>query len=465
MLLSNRKKNDDMTLRNFYITLLAIAMVAPACRKFVEVEQPNQRLFRYTTDFQRLLSDRTVFERTASQPMLSADDINLDANASTQNLLNSGSDSVYIWGANYYTADQSDVNWDQLYNQIYVCNQVIVNVQGSEGGTDAQKNSTQAEAKVQRAYTYLTLVNLYARPYNAATASSDPGLPLLLTPDLFVSLERASVQAVYDQIIKDLTEALPALPAQPSNNIHAAKAAAHATLARTYLYMQSFAEAAQQAGLALGYRNTVLDLNAYATGTAFPRRLDNPEVILARQTNMPGNHNLPLSNELLEKFQTNDLRYELYTRAGSTFQPAFTGRGSWRARLFAGDNVTTGITVPEVMLTQAEGLARTGQAGPAMNLVNALRQKRFRPADYVELAAANANEALRIVLDERRRELFGTGLRWYDQRRLSIEPALAETETRVFKGNTYTLVPGNRYVYPIPPKNIDLNPELTQNQR
>lgn len=466
MLLSNRKMNDDMTLKKFYIALLVIATGTASCRKFVEVEQPNQRLFKYTSDFQLLLSNRSIFERTASMPLLSADDINLDANTNTQNLLNSGSDSIYIWGATYYTADQNDANWDQLYNTIYNCNQVITNVMDSEGGTDAQKNNTQAEAKVQRAYTYLTLVNMYARPYNAATASTDPGVPLLLSPDLFVSLQRVSVKAVYDQVIKDLTEALPALPDQPSNNIHAAKAAAHATLARTYLYMQRFREAAEQAALALGYKNTVLDLRTYADGTAFPRRLDNPEVILARQTNMPGNFNLPLSNELLEKMQTTDLRYVLYTRDGATFQPAFTGRGSYRARLFVTDNVTTGITVPEVMLTQAEGLAREGQAGPAMDLVNALRQKRFRTADYVELTTADADEALRIVLDERRRELFGTGLRWFDQRRLSLEPAFAETETRVFKGNTYTLAPGsNRYVYPIPPKNIDLNPELTQNQR
>ncbi len=97
--------------------------------------------------------------------------------------------------------------------------------------------------------------------------------------------------------------------------------------------------------------------------------------------------------------------------------------------------------------------------------MNELRKKRFRPADYADLTAADAGEALRIVLDERQRELFGTGLRWYDQRRLSLEPALAETETRILKGNTYTLTPGNRYVYPIPPKNIDLNPELTQNDR
>lgn len=454
-----------MTLKNLYIVLMAIATGATSCRKFVEVEQPNQRVFRYTSDYQRLLSDRTVFEITARLPMLSSDDISLDANPTTQNLLNNGSDSVYIWGASYYPADQSDVAWDQLYNQVYTCNLIISDVLNSEGGTAVQQQNAWAEAKVQRAYTYLTLVNLYARPYNEATASTDPGLPLLLAPDLFVNLQRVAVKAVYDQVIKDLTEALPSLPDQPSNNIHAAKAAGYATLARTYLYMRRFPEAAAQAALALGYQRTVLDLRTYANNTPFPRRLNNPEVILAKQVAMPGDLNLPLSDELLQKFQANDLRYELYTRNGSTFQPAFTDRGSWRARLFAGDNVTTGITVPEVMLIQAEGLARNGQGNEAMAIINDLRQKRFRTADYVALSAANSDAALRMVLDERKRELFGTGLRWFDQRRLSLESAFAETETRLFKGNTYTLVPGNRYVYPIPPKNIDLNPELTQNQR
>ncbi len=60
---------------------------------------------------------------------------------------------------------------------------------------------------------------------------------------------------------------------------------------------------------------------------------------------------------------------------------------------------------------------------------------------------------------ERRRELFAHRLAAGTiSAELSIEPALAETETRVFEGNTYTLVPGNRYVYPIPPKNIESQP-------
>ncbi len=149
--------------------------------------------------------------------------------------------------------------------------------------------------------------------------------------------------------------------------MHPAKAAGYATLARTYLYMGRFSEAAENAALALSFQHSILDLNTYAGGAAaFPRRLNNVEVILAKQAAMPGFLQSSLSTELLNKFQTNDLRYELYTRPGNTFQPNFTGRGSYRANLFAGDNITTGITVPEMMLTQAEGLARTGQPAAAI---------------------------------------------------------------------------------------------------
>jgi tetratricopeptide (TPR) repeat protein len=455
-----------MTMKHICITLLVIAGGFTSCRKYVEVEQPNQREFKYTSDFQSLLNNVSVFEMSVGLPMVSADDINLDANVSLQSRLTNGIDNVYIWGADYYTSDQSDAGWNQLYNQIYVCNQIITNVMESENGTETEKQKIYAEAQVQRACSYLTLISMYARVYTSANASKDPGVPMLLKPDLFASLTRASVQQVYDQIILDLTQALPALPDNPANNVHPAKAAAYALLSRTYLYMQRYSEAAENAAKALELQSTLLDLNTYMPGgSAYPRRFNNPEVILAKQASKPSFLDLPLSQELLDKFSADDLRYQLFTRNGSTFQPAFTGRGSYRDRLFSGDNITVGVSVPEMMLTQAEGLARAGQRDPAITLVNTLRQKRFTPATYVALSATSDDEALHVVLDERRRELFGTGLRWFDQRRLSIEPALAETESRTFKGSTYTLVPGDRYVYPIPPKNIEQNPEIIQNER
>ena len=454
-----------MSMKHIYIALLIIAGGTTSCRKYVEVEQPNIREFKYTSDFQSLLNNLSTFETSsASLPMLSSDDINLDSNVTMQNLL-SGYDNMYIWAAEYYTTTQSDAGWDQLYNQIYTCNQVTAYVMDSKDGSEQLKQMTYAEAQVQRACSYLTLINLYARPYSAANAAKDPGLPLLLAPDLFASLTRLSVQQVYDQIIRDLTQALPVLPNYPANNLHPAKAATYALLARTYLYMQRYSEAADNAAQALLLQDSLLNLNNYTSGAAFPRRFENPEVIMAKKASKPGFLDLPLSNELLQKFTAEDLRYQLFTRNGSSFQPAFTGRGSYRDRLFSGDNVTVGVSVPEMMLTQAEVLARNGEIAPAMDLVNTLRKKRFSPATYADLSAATSDEALRIVLDERRRELFGTGLRWFDQRRLSLEPAFAETESRTFKGTTYTLVPGNRMVYPIPSKNIEQNPEIIQNER
>ncbi len=455
-----------MIMKRICITLLVLAMGAMSCRKFVEVEQPNQRQFKYTADFQALLNNVSLFEVSASLPMLSSDDINLESNTGLQTLLTSELQNIYTWAADYYTSDQGDAGWDQLYNQVYVCNQITANVMESMNGTDEQKRSIYAEAQVQRAATYLTLVNLYARVYNAANATTDPGLPLLLSPDLFVPLTRASVKQVYDQIILDLITALPLLPDNPSNKLHPGKAAGYALLARTYLYMQRYSEAADYAARSLSVQHTLLDLKDYADGTkVYPRRLDNPEVILSKKVSKPGNIDLPLSTELMDKLTPEDLRYKMFTRGGNTFQPSFTGRGSYRDKIFLQDYVTAGASVPEMMLIQAEGLARSGKKDEAMALVNELRQKRFLPAQYTALTAATNDEALRLVIDERRRELFGTGLRWFDQRRLSTEPALAETESRVFKGVTYTLVPGDRYVYPIPPKNIELNPELTQNQR
>lgn len=448
------------------ISLILLLVAGTSCRKYVEVEQYSERTLKYTSDYQYLLNNTGTFEKDPGNLLLSADDINLDQNPNLHNLLTNELGNIYTWAADYYTADQSDADWNFLYDQIYNCNVIIAGVMGSQNGTDAEKKKVYAEAQAQRAYVYLTLMNIYAPVYNEASAAKDLGVPMLLTPDLFANLTRPSVQAVYDQIIKDLTEAIPVLPDQPSNNIHPAKAAAYATLARTYLYMQRYSEASENALHSLEYQSTLLDLAVYAANPAsYPRRFLNPEVILAKQS-LPtsGYLSLPLSDKLLGKFTATDLRYTLYMRAGTSFSPSYTGRGSYRHRLFSGDNITMGISVGEMMLTAAEGLARANDITAAMEWVNKLRQKRFKAADYVALSAATAEEATRVVLDERRRELFGMGIRWYDQRRLSKDPVFAESDSRTFKGTTYTLS-GNRYVYPICPKNIVMNPEIKQNER
>src|SRR4051794_5490712 len=85
-----------------------------------------------------------------------------------------------------------------------------------------------------------------------------------------------------------------------------------------------------------------------------------------------------------------------------------------------------------------------------MEDVNVLLGQRYRKG-FVPLVAANAKQALAIVLQERRKELLFRGLRWTDLRRLSHDIDYAQTITRVIDGTTYTLEPNSfRYTFPIP---------------
>lgn len=436
-----------------------------SCRKYVEIDQPGIRTPKYTSDYRYLMDNAATMEGSYSYPIFSGDDTEI-TDVNRQSSISTIYGNVYTWSAIYQPETTGDVDWERLYSIIYNCNVVIDGVLSSEGGTDAAKKQLYAEALVHRADCYMMLVSLYGKQYDSASASTDLGVPLLLTPDLYAKLTRATVGSVYAQLISDLKRSISALPNLPDYNIRPSKAASYALLSKVYLNMRDFTNAGLFADSTLQIQNTLLDLKSYnaAPGT-IPRRLQDPEIIFSKIINgsITG---VPISNDVLTLLGTSDLRYSLFTRAGTAFYPSFTGRGYWRYTLNGEYVIQTGLSVPEVMLTKAECLARQSNTSGAIAIVNSLRKKRFLDADYRDLSATDQATALRIVVEERKREFFGRGMRWFDQKRLNYDQAFAETKTRVFKGVTYTLEPGsNRYLYPIGQKYILLNPELQQNPR
>jgi hypothetical protein len=96
---------------------------------------------------------------------------------------------------------------------------------------------------------YFELVRLYAKAIGDGDASSNPGVPLVLTKTEYVTnenyLPRASVKAVYDQVVADFTKAESLLPA--SNTIYATKWAAAAQLSRVHLMLKNYAAAGDAA--------------------------------------------------------------------------------------------------------------------------------------------------------------------------------------------------------------------------
>lgn len=449
-------------MRKFIIFLpIILCVYLNSCSGYVEVDQPSVRTLKYTSDFQYILNNINTFEYAYTLPLLSSDDIDIN-NVSILNNLTADNKLVYTWGDYFYTSSQTDVNWSNLYSQIYNCNAIIDKVLSSQGGTNTEKKGIYAEALMQRAYAYHTLMNLYSPIYQESTADVSLGVPLLLTPDLYTSLKRPTARTVYNKIISDIREALPSLAVTPTNVTHPGQTAAYALLARTYLYMQKYDSAGVNAQKALDRQSTLLDLRTLTTGT-LPKRLKDSEIILSKVAIFYTI--LPLSSNLINLFSTTDLRYSLYTRDGASLYPAFTGRAFYRNK-WIGEDINVGLSVPEMMLIKAESLVRKGQYTDGIRVLNDLRKMRFKTADYVDLSAQSASEALKIVIEERRRELMGRGMRWFDQRRLSTETGLVDPVQRVVSGVTYTLAPmSNRYTFPISAKVIDLNPEIEQNPR
>ncbi|WP_127124946.1 RagB/SusD family nutrient uptake outer membrane protein [Pseudoflavitalea rhizosphaerae] len=66
-------------------------------------------------------------------------------------------------------------------------------------------------------------------------------------------------------------------------------------------------------------------------------------------------------------------------------------------------------------------------------MINQFRQKGFKPLEYADLSAATPAEALNIVLDERRRELFCTSARFIDLKRINKKAALSKTIIHIFQ--------------------------------
>jgi hypothetical protein len=439
-----------------------------ACRKYVEIPPENVRELKYTKDYQALLYNSSgQMEKSPYYPVFAGDEIWAADGSTWQNNLNVNTANIYCWQPKIWSDQQEDPDWADQYKNLYICNTVINEIKNSEGGTGAEKTKAYSEALVHRAYFYNNLVNVYAKQYDAATAATDPGVPLLLANNFSASLKRASVAEVYDRIIADLQEALPNLAGTPDVATNPSKAAVYAILSRVYLNRREFAKADLYADSVLTLKNTLLDLNVYAAApTTYPTKVNDPEIIFSK-TLATAPTTLPLSNDLINLFDpVNDLRYTLFTKPGSDIRAAnFTNRGYYKHAL-VNQGIYVGPQVPEMMLIKAECEARAGNTGTTLNILNTLRKKRYTTTGYTDLTAATAAEALQLVITERRKELMGTGNRWYDQRRLQKDNGFISAVSRTFKGVTYTLAPGsNEYMFAIADKYILLNPEIEQNPR
>jgi hypothetical protein len=367
----------------------------------------------------------------------------------------------YIWDASLN--DLPD--WNIPYNTVYYANNVLLNLESIDSkGQEEKKNNIKGAALFYRAYSFYQLLQFYAPQYEASSATSDLGIVLRLDADFNVPSVRSTVQNSYDQVIKDLKEALSLLQNTSISKNRPSKAGCYALLSKTYLQTGNYSKAKENADACLQLYSTLLDYNSLLPISAFfPFSFNNNEVIFYSKTEAPLNLDYTrakVDTNLLSLYASNDIRKQAFFKVNSNGSYAF--RGNYTGEDFV---LFNGLATDEVYLIRAECYAREGNIASALQDLNTLLQKRWLTGTFTPFTATTADQALFLILQERRKELVNRGTRWSDLRRLNKDSRFAITLRRILNGQTYSLPPNDlRYTLLIPLEVMNVT-NLQQNPR
>jgi len=425
-----------------------------SCKKeFLEVVPKGQTIAITTADYEKLLN-ANYLTSSFNASVYRGDEVSglqpyFDG---MSDLINLRMQRLFRYEDRVYNADQvpDEITGESNYiRKLYLFNKIINEVMASQGGTEAQKLAILAEAKAGRAICNFMFLSDFTKPYNAATATTDLGIPNLTIADVNQkNFKRETLNQGYDLVIKDLSEALPDL----GITVHRrkiSKLAAEFYLSRVYMAMNNYPAAKLHVDAAfLECSKAAIPIELYDYSVVL--NPDNPD---APGSWLPdsglGLDNEPLAANNTEviynitagwfQFQSVDA-FVFSPRTAGLYVPAdrrlnlyspfelFSAKvhpNGMRRRtsgFFTGMNV--GPTLAEMYLMRAECNARANNLTGAVADLETLRKKRISgTAAAVPSAVASNQQALvRFILDERIREFAITGLRWLDMRRLSQDP-------------------------------------------
>ncbi|HEU5054506.1 MAG TPA: RagB/SusD family nutrient uptake outer membrane protein [Hanamia sp.] len=366
--------------------------------------------------------------------------------------------SYYIWQKDATNTQ----DWNSPYNSIYTCNTVLESLKSLSVNTSEKStaDNIKGEALFFRASFHYGIAQLFTKGYNKTTASTDLGIPLRLSTDFTERSVRATLEETYQQIIADFKQAAQLLPLQVNIKSRPSKAAAYGALARTFLAMSDYEEAFKYADSCLQLANTLIDYNTLDSNASAPFARFNDEVIF-QAISFPAQPLNPsickIDSNLYSSYSADDLRKVVCFKRNNDGSHKFKGDYDGTANNGNGHSFT-GIVTDEQYLIRAECAARLGETGQAKSDINHLLNNRLRAGTYIPVTTSDQDSLLRIVLDERRKELLFRGTRWTDMKRLNSEPEFATEVKRIIDGTNYVLPKGEiKYVPLIPQKIIDIS--------
>jgi hypothetical protein len=365
-------------------------------------------------------------------------------------------------------------SWIRAYDVINMVNIVLDKLSIVD---ESEQQRVEGEALCIRGMIYFELVRFWGLQWDPAGANTQPGVPIRLTPTYSVEdaifIPRSAVAQVYAQAISDLTEAETLLEPYGTNDVRVNTYTASAYLSRIYLQQSKFEEAALAA-------NRVISSNLFTLVgrpiDAFNQMTNSTEDVFAIQQstisnagtsnsglathyaslNGQGRGDIIINDQHLARYEIGDLRGQVTSdlKETATFLNVKTmfyigiGQNSGFTNILKWGDATKNIPLvrlSEMYLTRAEGNFEAGTTHGALPLddINLIRNRAgLDPLTFV------SQDTIR---NERRLELAYEGFALHDIRRWHLNIGTLSYDDP-------------RLVLPIPQREIDVNPEMEQNE-
>lgn len=338
--------------------------------------------------------------------------------------------------------------WNAIYRHINIYNIILnslkeINVSDNGRG---KANTIKAEVLFLRAQLYFMLVNLYAEAYSPSNAKNQ-GIPLKLThyveyeKDKKPQFERTTLKTVYGHIVEDLNKSIDLFKKNPQtkNFNRASEASSTLLLSRVYLFMQDYENAQITAQKFITERPMLSDMASYQDNSVFMNN-ENVEIIFSQ-----GSFNLqtnPISGvegaycaskNLISLYDTiNDYRLRSFFKI-PTSKTDSVGLGNKYRHEGHRSHISDIFTLrsAEAYLNLAEASAIIGNEEVAKTAMNNLLKNRIK--DFKDITESG-NDLIRLIRNERRKELCFEGHRWFDLRRyaVAVKAPYVKNITRVF---------------------------------
>lgn len=438
------------TIKYIFLFISYIALVS--CDDYLDIEPVGKIIPKTVKDYRSFLT--SAYNIKKSHKILttySADELKLSKDSQGVEQYK----DIYTWNVTNPDPRKRNFPYSSFYKTIFYANHVINNSENMEGDNN-EKNQLVGEAYALRAMQYFDLINLYAKPYNASSASSDKGVPITTEYDSEKEYPVHSVEKVYNLILSDISEAEKRLNVNQQKtgyNYRFSVIAVKSLKARVLLYQNKWQEAINASEKALAIKSALTNLNK--DSNKMPSEYDSVESILALDevSSFDISVKTEISESLINSYDNiNDLRFALYFSKNSN--------NRYNARKNANAKYKCSYRTSELYLTIAEALTQLNKTDLAKVKLIEFTKNRYTSTGWntykTKVNSLSKEALLTEILEERRREFAIEGHRWNDLRR-TTQPEI----TKIYNGKTYALQKNDsRYVIPFPKNAIINNPNL-----